>query len=70
MLDRLAPLAHFFRVLVEPALDGFEKLPAHSAIQTDGRFLGWSFRSKNCRQGYRHKSLLARLASSTSEVAP
>ena len=23
MLDRLAPLAHFFRVLVEPALDGF-----------------------------------------------
>jgi hypothetical protein len=24
MLDRLAPLAHFFRVLVEPALNGFE----------------------------------------------
>src|SRR6516162_2022982 len=26
MLDRLAPLAHFFRVLVEPALDGFENV--------------------------------------------
>jgi hypothetical protein len=26
MLDRLAPLAHFFRVLVEPALDGFENM--------------------------------------------
>src|SRR5689334_95391 len=24
MLDRLAPLAHFLRMLVEPALDGFE----------------------------------------------
>src|SRR6202048_5344937 len=26
MLTRLAPLAHFFRVLVEPALDGFENM--------------------------------------------
>jgi hypothetical protein len=26
MLDRLAPLAHFFRMLVEPALDGLESL--------------------------------------------
>src|SRR5271155_1629112 len=26
MLDRLAPLAHFFRVLVEPALHGFENM--------------------------------------------
>src|ERR1700760_1473872 len=26
MLDRLAPLSHFFRVLVEPALDGFENM--------------------------------------------
>ena len=26
MLDRLAPLAHFFRALVEPALDGFENM--------------------------------------------
>ncbi len=26
MLDRLAPLAHFFWVLVEPALDGVENL--------------------------------------------
>src|SRR5262249_6347879 len=26
MLNRLAPLAHFFRVLVEPALDGFENM--------------------------------------------
>src|SRR6516162_5657130 len=26
MLDRLAPLAHFLRVLVEPALDGFENM--------------------------------------------
>src|SRR6516162_11914925 len=26
MLDRLVPLAHFFRVLVEPALDGFENM--------------------------------------------
>src|SRR6201982_2539578 len=26
MLDRLAPVAHFFRVLVEPALDGFENM--------------------------------------------
>jgi hypothetical protein len=26
MLDRLTPLAHFFRVLVEPALDGFENM--------------------------------------------
>ena len=26
MLDRLAPLAHFSRVLVEPALDGFENM--------------------------------------------
>src|SRR5690242_17363515 len=26
MLDRLAPLAHFFWVLVEPALDGFENM--------------------------------------------
>src|SRR5262249_53147308 len=26
MLDRLAPLAHFFWVLVEPALDGLENL--------------------------------------------
>jgi hypothetical protein len=26
MLDRLAPLAHFFRVLVEPALDRFEHM--------------------------------------------
>ena len=26
MLDRLEPLAHFFRVLVEPALDGFENM--------------------------------------------
>src|ERR1700757_602578 len=26
MLDRLAPLAHFFRVLVEPTLDGFENM--------------------------------------------
>ena len=24
MLDRLPPLAHFLRMLVEPALDGFE----------------------------------------------
>src|ERR1700747_2687109 len=26
MLDRLAPLSHLFRVLVEPALDGFENM--------------------------------------------
>src|SRR5215831_8405186 len=26
MLDRLGPLAHFFRVLVEPALDGFANM--------------------------------------------
>src|SRR5207253_9101714 len=26
MLDRLAPLAHFFRMLVEPALHGFENM--------------------------------------------
>ncbi len=26
MLDRLTPLAHFFRMLVEPALNGFENL--------------------------------------------
>src|SRR5215475_7251558 len=26
MLDRLAPLAHFFRMLVEPALDSFENM--------------------------------------------
>jgi hypothetical protein len=26
MLDRLTPLAHFFRVLVEPALHGFENM--------------------------------------------
>src|SRR5467141_703737 len=26
MLDRLAPPAHFLRVLVEPALDGFENM--------------------------------------------
>ena len=26
MLDRLAPLAHFFRMLVEPALLGFENM--------------------------------------------
>ena len=26
MLDRLAPLAHFSRVLVEPALNGFENM--------------------------------------------
>jgi hypothetical protein len=26
MLDRLTPLAHFFRMLVEPALNGLENL--------------------------------------------
>src|SRR6266404_6094684 len=26
MLDGLAPLAHFFRMLVEPALDGFDNM--------------------------------------------
>src|SRR6516165_11645062 len=26
MLNRLAPLAHFLRVLIEPALDGFENM--------------------------------------------
>jgi len=26
VLDRLAPLAHFSRVLVEPALNGFENM--------------------------------------------
>jgi hypothetical protein len=39
MLNRLAPLAHPFRMLVEPALNGFEyvlMLPSPSAMNSNG----------------------------------
>jgi hypothetical protein len=42
MLDRLAPLAHFFRVFVEPALDGLENLlmiPTRDDVKGDCRQL-------------------------------